>query len=159
MSRIVVFSDTHGNLAAAAKILQMNSGCDHFVFLGDGIEEINVIKETYPTKKFYCVSGNCDKCDIPTSDVIELFGHKLFLTHGHLFNVRDSLDQLIEAAKGEGVSFLLFGHTHRRWLSKEDGIYILNPGSASQPKDGLLPSYAFIEFSAYETTCIHVDLE
>lgn len=156
--RVIVFSDTHGNLAAADHIFQANKLCDHFIFLGDGLDEMNVIKVKYPDKHFYCVSGNCDHGDTPTSQIIEIFGHRMFLTHGHLFNVRATLDELIDAAHKEHVEFILFGHTHCRFYKQENGLYIINPGSAAQPKDGLPAGYVFIELTPCGVSCAHVDL-
>lgn len=156
--RVIVFSDTHGNVAAADKIFQDNISCDHFIFLGDGIKDVEILRTKYPDKNIYCVAGNCDKCSAPTSMVIELFNTRIYMTHGHLCGVSESTDELIKTAVKEKASFALFGHTHKRYSKQENGIYVLNPGSASLPKDGLPPSCAFIDITPYGISCMLIDL-
>ena len=156
--RIVVFADTHGSFSAANTIFENNHVCDHFIFLGDGMEEINHIKTIYPEKKIYCVSGNCDRCDEPVSRTIEVFHTKIFMTHGHYFDVRDSFDMLISRAKEENASIILFGHTHCRLYTYERGFHILNPGSAAQPKDNEPPGYAIIDITPCGFSFMHVDV-
>ena len=87
--RVVVVSDTHGNIAAADKIVSDNISCDHFIFLGDGISEVEILRSKYPDKSFFFVAGNCDKCSAPTSMVIELFNTRILLTHGHLYDANN----------------------------------------------------------------------
>ncbi len=160
LMRIIVFSDTHGNVAAAKQVFEINKNtCDHFIFLGDGLKELALMKELYPDKKVYCVSGNCDAPTCYSSDVIEIFKTKIFITHGHYLNVKESHDTLIQRAKEENAVMALYGHTHCRYYKYEHGLHILNPGSASQPKDGLPPSYAFIDLTPYNISCALVDLE
>ncbi|MBQ8120471.1 MAG: YfcE family phosphodiesterase [Ruminococcus sp.] len=156
--RVVVFSDTHGNMAAADKIVSDNISCDHFIFLGDGINDVEILRSKYPDKSFFCVAGNCDKCSAPTSMVIELFNTRILLTHGHLLGISEGTDELVKLAKKEKVAFALFGHTHKRYYKQEHGIYLLNPGSASLPKDDLPPSCAFMDITPYGINCMLIDL-
>ncbi len=157
--RIIVFSDTHGNISAAKKIFETNSNiCDHYIFLGDGLKELELMKLLFPDKKIFCVSGNCDEPVCPPSDVIEIFKTKIFITHGHTLNVKESHDTLIKNAKEANAQIALYGHTHKRYYKYEHGLHILNPGSASQPKDELPPCYAFIDISPYGISCALVDL-
>ena len=40
----------------------------------------------------------------------------------------------------------MFGHTHRPYLSQEEGLTVLNPGSLSFPRqDGRKPTYMLME--------------
>lgn len=156
--RAIVFSDTHGNMAAADKIIQDNISCDYFIFLGDGVDEIEILRSKYPEKSFFYVAGNCDKCSAPTSLVIELFNTKIYLTHGHLCDVSENTKELVKTAVKEKAAIALFGHTHKRYCKQESGIYILNPGSASIPKDGLSPSCAFIDITPFGVSCMLIDL-
>ena len=156
--RIIAFADTHGSFSAANKILSSNQYCDHFIFLGDGMEEIEHIRSIFPEKKFYCVSGNCDRSDEPHSRTIELFNTKIFMTHGHLFDVRNTYDKLVERAAEDNASIILFGHTHCRTYGNIKGFHILNPGSAAQPKDHEPPGYAVIEITPCGFSFMHVDV-
>ena len=58
--RIVAFSDTHGNYSVMHKIFKKNGSADLFIFLGDGINEYNMLKTLYIDKKIIGVHGNCD---------------------------------------------------------------------------------------------------
>ena len=156
--RVIVFSDTHGNQAAADKIIQDNNSCDHFIFLGDGTYEVNILKSKYPEKSIFSVAGNCDKGIEPTSAVIELFNTRIYMTHGHLYNVSEGIDEIVKNAKKEKAMIALFGHTHKRFYEEINGIFVLNPGSASIPKDSLPPSCAFIDISPYGISCMIIDL-
>ena len=157
--RIIVFSDTHGNVAAAKQVFEINKNtCDHFIFLGDGLKELALMKELYPDKKVYCVSGNCDAPTCYSSDVIEIFKTKIFMTHGHYLNVKESHDTLIQRAKEENAVMALYGHTHCRFYEYIDGIHVLNPGSAGCPRDFMPACYAYIDITDAGIFCAHVDL-
>ena len=58
--RVVVFSDTHGNGVAIDKIIERNKDVREFIFLGDGMREIENAQVKYPDKNFHIVAGNCD---------------------------------------------------------------------------------------------------
>ena len=156
--RIIVFSDTHGNMAVIDKIIADNPFSNNFLFLGDGLKEVEIVKLKYPDKKFYCVLGNCDKGDAPEEQVINLFGAKIYMAHGHLLGVKDSLEQLEANARANKADVALFGHTHERYFGYEGGLFVLNPGSASQPADDLPPSYAFIDVGITGVGGTHIDI-
>ena len=141
--RVIVFSDTHGNMGAADKIISDNISCDHFLFLGDGVAEIEILRSKYPDKNI--------------SMVVELYSTKIFMTHGHLCGVNESTEELVKLAAKEKAAIALFGHTHKRYNKEEKGIYVLNPGSASLPKDGEPASCAFIDISLYGISCMIID--
>lgn len=157
--RIIVYSDTHGSFSAHAKIFERNQDADGFIFLGDGERELDKIKTLYPDKTVLNVAGNCDYCSMsPNSDIYMANDVKLLFTHGHSWGVKFSLDRLYYKAKEIGAKIVLFGHTHCRYYSYEDGVYILNPGSASLPRDGKPKCYAFIDITDKGIMCSHVDL-
>jgi predicted phosphodiesterase len=59
------------------------------------------------------------------------------LIHGDLLS-----SDLVTVARGD---ILMFGHTHVYMLKEEDGLYYLNPGSTSFPKNGNPPTFALME--------------
>ncbi len=157
--RIIVFSDTHGHFSAMHKIFKRNSSADCFIFLGDGLEDLEEIKKLYPDKHILCVSGNCDfGAEYPSADVAVVGGIKIFFTHGHRYDVRFTTAKIWYKSRELGAKIALFGHTHCRHYDFLDGVHILNPGSAAQPRDGLPPSYAFIDITPGGIMCAHVDL-
>lgn len=56
-----------------------------------------------------------------------------------------SLGHIKSTAVKNGCDIVLYGHTHARCNLYEDGLYIMNPGSASCPRDGNKPSYGIID--------------
>lgn len=146
--RIIVFSDTHGNFSAMEKIVERNRGAQKFVFLGDGEREFYNIEALYPNLDFLHVSGNCDLASIePDVTVFGAENIRVIATHGHRYFVKNSTEYLKKLAIEEGCKVVLFGHSHARYQKYEDGIYYLNPGSASCPRDGNKPSYGFIDIT------------
>ena len=87
-----------------------------------------------------CVHGNCDaEVDqmVPhfpieaDFQVEELCGRRLFLTHGHHFNV----DQWPSQTLLDGAGYVVYGHFHVPMRRLEDGVWYWNPGSVSIPKE------------------------
>ena len=157
--RIIVYSDTHGSFSAHAEIFQRNDTADDFLFLGDGERELDTIRLLYPDKTVVNVAGNCDFGSMtPAVDIFMANGTKILFTHGHTLGVKYSTDRLFYKAKEIDAKIVLFGHTHCRHYSYEEGIHILNPGSASQPRDFKGKSYAFIDILDSGIVCNHVDL-
>lgn len=159
--RIIVFSDTHGDYAAIYKIFKSNSDARLFIFLGDGERDLDRLRVQYPDKKILSVSGNCDYTSLtPENDIYcTKNGIRIFFTHGHNWGVKYSCDRLFYKARDVFAQIVLFGHTHCRYYAYEDGIHILNPGSAGQPRDGKPACYAYIDITDDGGIfCSHVDL-
>ncbi|MBQ8724411.1 MAG: metallophosphoesterase [Oscillospiraceae bacterium] len=147
--RIIVISDTHGRYSALSSVILSNMRADAFIHLGDGEEEYLRLIDNFPSiaPKFYYVKGNCDygsqRPEFLTLDIAP--GHRILATHGHRFGVNYGKAGILDKAKEHRCNIILHGHTHVRCNTYENGIYILNPGSASRPRDGFPPSYAFID--------------
>lgn len=157
--RIIVYSDTHGSFSAHAEIFKRNENADAFIFLGDGERELDKIRSLYPNKTIVNVAGNCDYASTaPCRDIFMAGDVKILFTHGHMEGVKYSLDRLVYEAEEIGAKIVLFGHTHCRHYSYENGIHILNPGSASIPRDFKEKSYGFIDILDTGIFCSHVEL-
>jgi hypothetical protein len=157
--RLIVFSDTHGNFRAAREVVERNQDVYTFIFLGDGEREIDKLRIVYPEKLILNVAGNCDYNSFtPNSDIYNAGKVKILFTHGHRFGVKYGHEELLAKAKEINAAIALFGHTHERFYSYEDGVHLLNPGSASCPRDGKAPSYAFIDITPAGIMCSHVEL-
>ncbi len=72
------------------------------------------------------------------------------LCHGHTFNVKMTYITLAHEAKNRGVDIALFGHTHEPYISLENGVYLMNPGSAANG------SYGIIDINDKEIICENV---
>ena len=142
---VLVVSDSHGrqeNLDRA--IIQTQP--DIIYHLGDAQGYEDEIRAECGVPFFY-VRGNCDwGSDAPLYQVTSLGKHKIFLTHGHMYHVKYSYYDLIEAAQKEGCDVAIYGHTHIPELVQADGMTILNPGSISLPRQpDRIPTFATID--------------
>ncbi len=114
--KLLVISDSHGKKDKVEKILQ-NETYDYFVFLGDGLGDIESVIDDQRT---IAVRGNCDFFStVDDTKIVEMAGLKFLLTHGDRFHVKSTLYPLIVEAKLSKVDVVLYGHTH----SYADEIY------------------------------------
>lgn len=126
MTRILVFSDTHGRTAQMKAI--MKEVDHHVVFhLGDHHSDL---------PEALSVKGNCDGPGAPTEACVEYDGVVFYLAHGHRDHVRSSREAIALKAKAAGASVCLYGHTHKKKEELIFGVKVLNPGSLSLPRDG-----------------------
>jgi len=128
--RILVVSDTHKDAYSLRKAILEQTKAEIVIHLGDGAEEAQEMKDSFPEKMFLMVRGNCDwGSTLPGIGEITVRGKKLFYTHGYTYNVKYGLWEAISAARSHKADILLFGHTHDAMTDYEDGLYIMNPGS------------------------------
>lgn len=144
--KIIVVSDSHNNFRALEKVIG-NIYADIYIHLGDGERELNTICMMYHDKQIYHVSGNCDFASLSPNELLLCPDDKnvIYAVHGHMHNVKYSLETLKSVARGKGANIILYGHTHERHNEYDNGLYILNPGSVSCPRDGNKPSFGVIE--------------
>lgn len=148
--RIIVMSDTHKKYSSIEKIVFRNMNADMFIHLGDGEDDVDLILDKFPelSPRFIHVRGNCDYGSLNGySCVIPVESHKIYAAHGHLLGVNFGVDNMEKIAKENNCDIMLYGHTHCRFMKYDDGMYIMNPGSASSPRDGSKPSYGYIDIT------------
>ncbi len=148
--RIIVMSDSHGSYSAIESIIDRNTDADWIFHLGDGERELDRYITSHPiiAQKIIHVAGNCDYNSLsPSVFTLPATNHRIFAAHGHQFGVNHSLERLKKVAAENDCDIVLYGHTHCRYNHFEDGLYILNPGSASCPRDGSKPSFGHIDIS------------
>ena len=128
--RILVVSDTHRDRAALWQAIQSQPEADVVIHLGDGVEEAEEAKRSFPQKMFLIVRGNNDWASRLPPDGLASFGGKnIFYTHGYTYQVKYGVYTVIEEARSRKADILLYGHTHEAETSYQDGLYIMNPGS------------------------------
>lgn len=144
--RVLVISDSHRNSRVIEKILYAQPTAIHVFFLGDLAGDIEDFEYIFPEKKFHVLSGNCDYFSaFPSSGIEKVGDKKIFYTHGHTLGVKSSTSHLLKTAKAQECDIALFGHTHIPLTLYEDGVWLVNPGSCSSPREGKPPTYAVID--------------
>jgi len=132
VKKIIIISDTHGNLSAMEKLLPIMKESDYVFHLGDFARDIKQFEREFDNKIF-SVKGNCDGGGEDL--LIEIDGVKMLLTHGDKYSVKWSLLKLKYKAKELGVRVVFYGHTHNADILDEDGIYFINPGCMNRFTD------------------------
>lgn len=130
--KILVFSDSHGHKNKIATILQREKDCSHAFFLGDGLTEVESIKEDYPHIKFITVKGNNDfNFDADKFAYAHIDGVTVMATHGDTLGVRVSLYELLDKARSVRANLALYGHTHVQNMYNDGytGVCAVNPGA------------------------------
>lgn len=158
MLRILIMSDSHGrNENVELAIEQVREEIGEFqmlIHLGDVGDAREI--ESLAGVPCYIVRGNTDyDAKLLNANVIEAGGHRIFATHGHLYQVDMRLDLLRLAALENDCDIAMYGHTHVPYLEEDpveaeryadacagrpihglvtDDVTILNPGSISKPR-------------------------
>lgn len=158
--KIGIVSDSHGSTAAIDKMLAHPAaeGVTLWLHAGDVVPDAEYLAMvTEGEAKVRCVAGNSDWPDVnaKTDDVIEAAGHRIFLTHGHLYGVRFTTKMLCDAAEEEGCDIAVYGHTHVAEISPGH-ITVLNPGSVARPRDAMQGSFLIMELEAGKRPVCHL---
>lgn len=144
--KILIVSDTHGHEDNLEQVLHKIGRPDHVIHLGDSESGEEHIREMVQCP-LHIVAGNCDFFSrLPTTEIVEIGGVRILITHGHYYYVSVGTRDLVEDAKANGCSVAMFGHTHRPFFDQSDGeVTVLNPGSLSFPRqEGHRPSYVLM---------------
>ena len=166
----LISSDIHGSAFYCKKLIEAykNENADRIILLGDVLYHgpRNDLPREYAPKavitmlndiadSIICVQGNCDGevddmvLDFPVlaeyaiiSDA-SLNNSVIFATHGHHFNAQN----MPKLKKGD---ILLHGHTHIPCFESINGVWVINPGSVSIPKNGNKNSYMIYENGIFD---------
>lgn len=143
--KIGVVSDTHGYIGRAIKALKGIENLDMIIHLGDYVIDAKEIEEKMKLKVIY-VRGNCDFLDsgVDYEKTLEIEGKKIFITHGHKYDVKNGVSKVFYRGKEEKADIVLFGHSHMSTKVESEGVIILNPGSSTEPRNGSEASIGLI---------------
>ena len=144
MERLIAMSDSHGrtdNLHAAIELALGRGKIDRFVFLGDGLRDLDEVKpmlmKTNSAMCFFAVRGNNDMAVLSPGTEEFFFGKlKVMACHGHAYHVKFGQERICYAARERGASVLLYGHTHRSQLKEAYGVTMVNPGAICERSAG-----------------------
>ena len=149
MMRAAVFSDSHGDVAAMEALYREMDRIDMIFFLGDMSADIDRFRQDLERAgdktPVYHVRGNNDiTSKEPDTLIVPMEERKALLTHGHLYRVRTGTEALCRAALSMGCDTALYGHTHSRYCSFDQGVFVLNPGAVSGSVPGMRKTAAIL---------------
>ena len=134
---VLVFADSHGSAGFILRTAAQYPQADLAIHLGDHTDHLSALAKNCPVP-LLGVAGNCDGWvgrHLPQQQLLVLAGCRIFITHGHLYGVKQQLETLLAAGAGEPnrADAILFGHTHRLlertmfFAGRE--VRLFNPGS------------------------------
>jgi len=132
-----LISDTHIPAKAKAvpkKIFEVFDGVSFILHAGD-LTQLSVVDELKQLAPVVAVCGNMDQDDVgkrlPKMDSVKVYKWKIGIIHnpGVLWGAKG----MKTIAKRNNFDVLIFGHSHRPSLKREEGILFVNPGSPTNP--------------------------
>ena len=132
--RILVVSDTHGNAKRIQEILRIEQGFDALIHCGDIEGEEDQIRKFTGIPCYMCAGNNDWFSQLKGELTFKLDDYRFLVTHGHRYGISLGVEHLLEEARSRNVSVVLFGHTHRQYLSSFGSLTMMNPGSLTYPR-------------------------
>ena len=142
----LIVSDTHGRDTNLEETVLREAPFDYLIHCGD-VEGREFFIEALAECPCSIVAGNNDFfSDLQKEEEIVLEGKKILVTHGHYYGVSMDVYGLADEARDRKCDAAVFGHTHKPYVAKVDGILVINPGSLAYPRqEGRRPSYAVMD--------------
>ena len=133
-----IISDTHGRLPDSA--VTALAGSKLIIHAGD-IGERSVLEKLEAIAPVFPVRGNMDKGvwarEIPDSEIVNHGAVSLYILH--------DVSGIDLDPAASGFSAVIFGHTHRPSIERQNGVLFINPGSATHPRSHYLPSVVLLK--------------
>jgi uncharacterized protein len=133
-----IISDTHGRLSDSALIAL--AGSRIIIHAGD-IGNPDIIDKLKTIAPVFPVKGNMDKGawarKIPDSEIVNDGAVSLYILH--------DISKIDLDPAASGFSAVIFGHTHRPFIEKQNEVLFINPGSATQPRSNHPPSVVLLK--------------
>ena len=142
-----VISDTHGYLHP--DVPQLMSGVEHILHAGD-IGDDAIIHELGKLAPTTVVRGNNDRTGpeslYPEEVVLELGGHRFFLTHQVKVPKRPT-EAAMRSYVEKRADIVVYGHSHIAFQDWVGGVLFFNPGAAGKRRFKVVPSIGLLELS------------
>lgn len=132
--KVLIVSDTHGRNSGYLDLLENSEKMDMVIHCGDVEGSEYLISESSGCKTVIVQGNNDYFSDLPREMIVKLGKYKALVTHGHAYYVNMGHEHLVREAKKRKVDMVIYGHTHRPVITKENGILVLNPGSLTYPR-------------------------
>lgn len=160
MSKLPVLgliSDTHGYFDPG--VSQALAGVERILHAGDiggegaaadsGRRVLEALEKIAPVT---AIRGNVDVGDDHPSTTLVLW-------HGLRIRMIHSLGDWTEAVRNVPADVVVCGHSHQPEVRHEDGVMIVNPGSAGKRRFRLPRTCARLSIEAGRVTVRHIDLD
>lgn len=138
VKKIGIISDTHGILYN--KVFDIFANVEMIIHAGD-IGSVDVLAALQTIAPVHAVYGNTDNFDIRRYTKfllnIEYCGALIIVTH-----IPTELEHV-----GNNMLIKIFGHTHYPEIKTDKDGLLINPGTASKPRDGNTASVAMLHFT------------
>lgn len=129
--KLLIMSDTHGDEEIIERVKGYHPDAYKVIHCGD-----SELPYAHPLMQgIECVKGNCDHDQNYLEEMLfQVNGDRVYVTHGHLYDVKNSPMKLIYRAKEVGAQIVCFGHSHILGAEYIDDILFINPGSLLKPR-------------------------
>ena len=159
--RLLVISDTHGDIEVALQVLGTLEGIDRVLHLGDYVRD-GWLMESRAAIPVTSIKGNMDGSF--SNDDYQILNTEfgfIYLTHGHMEAAKYGPENLLYKASSLGCKAAMYGHTHVPEYKNLGGMYLLNPGSLTHPRGNRQGSYAVVTTSpdSFQATILYWDPE
>lgn len=135
-----VISDTHGVLPDG--VYDAFRGVEHIIHAGD-IDSPIVLAELETIAPVTAVAGNMDHGELDRTllDItsVRLDGVRIAVAH--------KLPYLLKSQAATSADVLVSGHTHVASVTRTGPVLLVNPGSATQPRDSSRGTVGVIDTS------------
>lgn len=146
--KIGVLSDTHlrrPNPMLDIVIAEIFKGTDMILHAGDIVSA--AVLQYLELHDVIAVCGNMDDYEVagmvPQQRIVTVEDKKIGLVHG--WGGREGLENRIIARFDEKPDVIVYGHSHVPFWGAVDGVWMFNPGSASQNRSGAKPTVGILE--------------
>ncbi len=140
--QLLILSDSHGLRKELFDIIERHKkDVDFIIHCGDSELEEDILE----LKGVNIVQGNCDYASFPKEISKTVNGLSLYITHGHLYNVKMTYVPLSYRAEEMEANIVCFGHSHVATTFMENGVVYINPGSLRFPRGEGEQTYAICE--------------
>ncbi|WP_409302030.1 metallophosphoesterase family protein [Peribacillus sp. SCS-155] len=153
--KVLIVSDSHGLTEELLNVKARHKDCDYLIHCGDS--ELRM--DDPAMDGFLAVQGNCDMEPYPTELIRDIGEITLYVTHGHLYNVKMTLMNLSYKSEETGANIICFGHSHLAGSEMVDGRLFINPGSMRLPRRISSKTYILLELDGREAKVDFYDVE
>ena len=128
-------------------------GIDYLFHTGDytSYKVYKKLQDIFGKEKVIGIVGNMDETkiskELPKKIELDLFGHKIFITHGEggPHNIIERINRRFDLSE---YDIIIFGHAHRPFNEKgRDGKLYLSPGTPTDKRFTNINSYGYLKIS------------